>query len=91
MLNIKRQVRALIERAERLQQAFSVLSNLDTFIFHLGYQKFCLPKWFRRKIAKTSMHQAWLSGYYGGGIWSVLERHPPYEEGPDPRALIDVE
>lgn len=44
-------------------------------MFHLGYQRFALPIWFRKLFAKTAIHREWLSGFYGGGIIGVLERH----------------
>ena len=59
----------------RINMAFSTCSGFMDFIFHIGYQGFLLPVWFRKFFAKTDMHRAWLSGYYGGGIIGVLERY----------------
>lgn len=59
----------------KLQTAFRTCHGIVDFVFHCGYQGLTLPKWFRKVIAKQEVHKAWVSGFYGGGILSVLERH----------------
>ena len=58
-------------------RAISTCNGPTDFVFHLGYQGMEIPRPLRRLLAKSSFHQAWLSGFYGGGICKVLER---YEE-----------
>jgi hypothetical protein len=70
-LRKKSRVKDLIQR---VKTAFSTCSGFLDFIFHIGYQGFLLPAWFRKLFAKTEIHRAWLSGYYGGGIVGVIER-----------------
>jgi hypothetical protein len=59
---------------ERLKMAFFTSSGFLGFVFHLGYQNFVLPRWCRKSFPKSDIHKTWFSGYYGGGITSVLER-----------------
>ena len=59
----------------RIKTAFSTCSGFMDFMFHIGYQGFLLPIWFRKLFAKTEIHRSWLSGFYGGGVVGVLERH----------------
>jgi len=61
----------------RINTAFSTCSGFMDFMFHIGYQGISLPIWFRKFFAKTKMHRAWFSGFYGGGIVGVLERYKP--------------
>lgn len=57
----------------RLLVALNTCNNPYSFIFHLGYQGFLLPRLLRRMIAKTRAHRAWLSGFTGLGVLSILE------------------
>lgn len=34
-------------------------------IYLIGYSGRTLPRWMRRKIARTELHRAWLVGYLG--------------------------
>ena len=58
-------------------QAFSAASkhssSLHELIFHLGYQGWMPPRSFRKVIARSSFHRAWLSGFTGLGILSIVE------------------
>ena len=58
----------------QLKLCFSCATSLADFFFHLGYQGYELPRFLRRLIAKRILHEAWLSGYTGAGIASVMER-----------------
>lgn len=59
----------------RIKCAFNTANNTTEFIFHLGYQGLAFPRSVRKVVAKSKWHQAWHSGYFGGGILSILERH----------------
>lgn len=59
----------------RLNCAFNTSHNLTEFFFHVGYQGFSLPKSLRSLFAKSKWHRAWHSGFFGGGILSIIERH----------------
>jgi hypothetical protein len=59
----------------KLQMAFNTCHGIVDFVFHCGYQGLSLPKWFRKAFAKQVIHKAWVSGFYGGGILSILDRH----------------
>lgn len=63
-----------MNKFSKLKVAYSTCTGLMDFVFHIGYQGFLLPVWFRKLFAKTAIHKAWLSGFYGGGIMGVLER-----------------
>ncbi len=63
--------------AQRLTLAFRQAVNFNDVFFHLGYQHFCLPRWFRRLVARTTLHRVWISGYHGYFIGSVCG--PEYE------------
>jgi hypothetical protein len=54
--------------------ALRIARTLPDFAFHLGYQQFYIPKCIRKLLAKSEYHRAWHSGFYGGGILSVMER-----------------
>lgn len=69
-----------MNKLSKLKMAFSTCTGGMGFLFHFGYQGLQLPVWFRRVFAKTAMHKAWLSGFYGGGIMGVLERHKDTSE-----------
>jgi hypothetical protein len=58
----------------RIKLAFHTSNGITEFAFHLGYQQFFVPKMLRRLLAKTALHRAWHSGYYGGGILGILDR-----------------
>jgi hypothetical protein len=59
----------------KLKTAYATSSGLLDLFFHIGYQGILLPVFFRKIFAKTSIHKAWLSGFYGGGILGVLDRN----------------
>jgi len=48
-------------------------SPLD-FVFHLGYQQFVFPRWFRRVFAKGRVHRAWMDGYHGWWLGKIVDR-----------------
>ena len=54
--------------------ALRIASNFPDLFFHMGYQGIKIPRWTRRIFVKSEYHRAWHSGYYGGGILSVMER-----------------
>lgn len=56
-----------------LKMDFNVSNSLLDLFFHLEYQQILLPVWFRKINANYQHHKAWLSGFYGGGILSILE------------------
>jgi hypothetical protein len=60
---------------ERLHTAFATSGfSVLPFCFHLGYQGVVLPPWLRRIIARSELHEAWLSGFTGAGLCKVTER-----------------
>jgi len=61
------------KKYDRLLVALNTSNDPYSFIFHLGYQGFLLPRCLRRMIAKTRAHRAWLSGFTGLGVLSILE------------------
>lgn len=69
-------VRNVRSTTNKLQMAFNTCHGVVDFVFHCGYQGLCLPIWFRKAIGKQKIHKAWVSGFYGGGILSILERYP---------------
>jgi hypothetical protein len=58
----------------RLRLALQHTRSVGEFVFHLGYQQFYPPRFLRRMFARSTLHRAWLSGYTGAGILTVLER-----------------
>lgn len=60
--------------ADHLKLAVKTAQSPLDFAFHLGYQQFVLPRWFRRLFARQSVHKAWLNGYHGWWIGKVGER-----------------
>ena len=60
---------------KRIKLAAETASGPVELFFHFGYQQLALPKWFRRLFAKKTIHRAWHSGFYGGGILSIEERY----------------
>jgi hypothetical protein len=63
------------KRISKLKMAYLTSNGFTDFFFHFGYQGLVIPIFFRKLLAKTKIHKNWLSGFYGGGILSVLERH----------------
>jgi len=63
-----------MSRFSEVKMAFSTSTTFVDFVFHLGYQQIMFPTWLRKLFAKSILHKAWLSGFYGGGILGVLER-----------------
>ena len=45
--------------------------SIGEFAFFLGYNHFRLPKWFRRLVARSEIHRAWLGGYTGTSVKDV--------------------
>lgn len=60
---------------EKIKAAYTTCNGFMSFVFHLGYQGFSLPLWSRKVFAKTVIHKAWFSGFYGRGIMKVFDRH----------------
>lgn len=58
----------------RISCVFQTSDSFHEYVFHVGYQHFELPRWFRRLIAGTECHRAWYLGFSGAGIMNVSER-----------------
>lgn len=54
--------------------AWRTSNNIQELVFHIGYKGFEFPRPVRRVFANTKWHNAWHSGFYGGGILPILER-----------------
>jgi hypothetical protein len=57
-----------------LKQSIDCAENIPRFFFFLGYKQVELPRLFRKLIARTEIHKAWLSGITGAWLYSVLDR-----------------
>lgn len=66
----------------RLLVAYKTSGGFYDFVFHLGYQQFVFPRWFRKLVARSELHRAWFSGFTGLGILSVLELKQSDDEQP---------
>ncbi len=64
----------------KIKLAYSTCNGGLDFVFHLGYQGIVLPVWFRKVLARSKIHRAWHSGFYGGGILGVIERTTSKQE-----------
>jgi hypothetical protein len=69
-----------MSRYSKFKMAYSTSTGFMGFIFHTGYQGLLMPVWFRKLFARTAIHKTWLSGFYGGGVMKVLERHKDTSE-----------
>ena len=68
------------ELSKKIKQSFECAHNFSEFIFQLGYSGVELPRSVRCILAKTSIHQQWMSGFYGGGILKILDRQAEENE-----------
>jgi hypothetical protein len=57
-----------------LKQCFECAHNIQDFFFHLGYKQIKLPRLFRKLIARSELHRAWLIGITGSWLYTVIER-----------------
>ena len=72
-----------------VKHAVHMASDANDFIFFLGYQGVLIPRSIRRMFAKSNIHKAWLAGFYGGGILSVMDRYDT--EFIQPEDILSVE
>lgn len=56
-----------------LVKAWGISEGFLGFIFHIGYQKLPVPRNVRKLFAKSRAHRAWLAGFTGLGILSIME------------------
>ena len=64
----------LRNRFDHIKLAIRTAVSVPDFFFHLGYQQIVIPRVVRRLIARTELHRAWLSGFYGLWLCPVHKR-----------------
>jgi hypothetical protein len=42
--------------------------SVGEFSFYLGYNRFSYPRWFRKLVARSELHRAWLGGFTGTSV-----------------------